>query len=187
MAKRKTKKTNYLSVNRLNYMLSRGEVSCSDLRKMYSKLRKRAMSRVKTIEKSNMPFAEGAKPYFTKLSDITTESAFVREMSYLTKWLESPRSTMAGRREVQRKAINTLHSHGLMWVDESNYIDFVNFMRWFNATEYAAEYDSNADIVEDMVVYAQYAGYEGLEELFKEFKASHFYTKGGSRDKRRWK
>lgn len=187
MAKRKTKSINYLSINKLNYMLSRGEVNYSDLRKMYTKLRKRAMSRIKTIEESNMPFAEGARPYFTKLSDITTESAFIRELSSLTKWLESPRSTMEGRREVQRKAIETLHSHGLMWVDESNYIDFVNFMNWFNATEYSAKYDSNADIVEDMVVYAQYVGYEGLEELFKEFRASHFYTKGGSRDKRRWK
>ena len=156
-----------MTVNQVVKALSSGSVTMKELRKEYSRLRSIAQKRIGRIEKSAIPFTKGARPYFSKLTNIVTERDLVREYAELSRFIESPSSTAKGRREQREKTIDTLQKRGFD-VDKSNYMQFLNFMEWFKHSEYAAKYDSNSDIVQEVFDMASMkAGSREWKKLFK--------------------
>lgn len=156
-----------MTVNQVVKALSSGDVTMKELRKEYSRLRSIAQKRIGRIEKSAIPFTKGARPYFSKLSNIVTERDLVREYAELSRFIESPSSTAKGRRETREKTIDTLQKRGFN-VNNNNYMQFLNFIEWFKHSEYAAKYDSNADIVQEVFDMASTeAGSCEWKKLFK--------------------
>lgn len=156
-----------MTVNQVVKALSSGDVTMKELRKEYSRLRSIAQKRIGRIEKSAIPFTKGARPYFSKLTNIVTERDLVREYAELSRFIESKSSTAKGRREQREKTIDTLQKRGFD-VDKNNYMQFLNFMEWFKHSEYAAKYDSNSDIVQEVFDTASMkAGSREWKKLFK--------------------
>lgn len=156
-----------MTVNQVVKMLSSGDVTMKELRKEYSRMRSIAQKRIGRIEKSAIPFTKGARPYFSKLSNIVTERDLVREYAELSRFIESPSTTAKGRREQRDKTIDTLQKRGFD-VDKNNYMQFLNFIEWFKHSEYSAKYDSNSDIVQEVFDMASVtAGSREWKKLFK--------------------
>lgn len=156
-----------MTVNQVVKALSSGSTTMKELRKEYSRMRSIAQKRIGRIEKSAIPFTKGSRPYFSKLVNIVTERAFVREYAALTQFLESKASTAKGRRDTREKTIKTLQERGFN-VNNGNYMKFIEFMEWFRHSEYAAKYDSNADIVQEVFDMASVeAGSREWKKLFK--------------------
>lgn len=155
-----------MTVNQVVKALSSGSTTMKELRKEYSRMRSIAQKRIGRIEKSAIPFTKGARPYFSKLSNIVTERDLVREYAELSRFIESPSSTAKGRREQRDKTIDTLQKRGFD-VDKNNYMQFLNFIEWFKHSEYSAKYDSNSDIVQEVFDMASMtAGSREWKKLF---------------------
>lgn len=153
-------------VNQLGKALISGAVTEKELRAEYSRLRSIAQKRVARTQKSDIPYLPGNVPYFTKLRNITTTQELVRELSQLERFIESPRSTRAGRVAIREKTLATLSAHGIE-VNKSDYNKWVAFMEWFKNSEYAAKYDSNSDEV--MEIFEEGASARQWERMFKEY------------------
>lgn len=74
---------------------------------------------------------------------IKNKAAFARTLSQLSRFVESPISTVRGQRAVQAQTIASLHDHGYAFVNESNYWDFIDFMEEFRARKLDKMYDSD--------------------------------------------
>jgi len=148
--KRASKQVKSVSVNKLMRQISTGKLTYEDVLKEYGKMRETAMSRIRRIVKSDIPFYTAERPQFSTVRQIKDMRSLVREYVDLARWMASPYSTVSGRKNTRKEAIETLHKHGYDWVNISNYLQFVEFMQWFKASEYSAKYDSNADIIENV-------------------------------------
>jgi len=168
--KRASKQTKGISVNKLVKQISSGQRSYEDVLAEYGKMRETAMSRIRRIVKSDIPFYTAERPKFSTVRQIKDMRSLVREYVDLARWMASPYSTVSGRKDTRKEAIATLHKHGYDWVNISNYLQFVEFMQWFKASEYSAKYDSNDNLIENVAEQVASTGLnpDVVMQLFKE-------------------
>jgi hypothetical protein len=139
-----------MTYNQLGAALVSGLVTEKQLRNYYTAERSRAQAAARRIAKSDVGFYDGETPYFTKLRNLTTTGSLVHAVVDVSRFTSSKRSTVGGRRKVQQQTISTLHSRGIDFVDESNYREWISFIQWFKASEFAAYYDSDSEAVADV-------------------------------------
>lgn len=116
-------------------------VPTQEINKEYSRLRDIAMKRMARLEKSvnseefgdmkqARNFLNYYAPRFKKLEDIKSPKQLRRALSDLRYYLDSPYGSVAGYKDVRRKQIQTLHEHGLTWINTKNIAEFQDFMEW---------------------------------------------------------
>ena len=116
-------------------------VPTQEINKEYSRLRDIAMKRMARLEKSvnseefgdmkqARNFLNYYAPRFKKLEDIKSPKQLRRSLADLRYYLESPYGSVAGYKDVRRKQIQTLHEHGLTWINTKNLAEFQDFMEW---------------------------------------------------------
>ena len=119
-------------------------VPTQEINKEYSRLRDIAMKRLARLEKSvnseefgDMKHARNFlnyyAPRFKKLEDIKSPKQLRRALSDLRYYLESPFGSVAGYKDVRRKQIQTLHEHGIKWINTQNLSEFQDFMEWIKS------------------------------------------------------
>ena len=160
-----------MTYNEIGKALTRGELTEKRLRDYYTSARKTALSRNKRTTKTE-EFGPIEEQNFLKLRSLPTVSALVHEIADVNRYLNSVTSTIGGLRQRMEKQLETLARHGFDFVNRSNYGDWVRFLQWFQSSEYAAEYDSNDDIVQEAFEAAETASPEEWEKLFKSFNGS---------------
>lgn len=154
--------------------INSGEYSEKFLRKAYTQLRDIAQKRLKRVSapevvkqfgKVNLLNDDG--DYFRKLKNIVTTGDLVRELADITKFLRSERSTVKGLKAQRKKIMKSVNALGFD-VEDDTYLQFIKFIKWFKASEFAQHYDSDSEEVADVFNSAEKAGPRTWKRLFKE-------------------
>lgn len=131
----------------LQRMLDEGRATINEISKYYTDARAIADKRIKRVMSSDVPFVD-APPVFLKgkldretlLHEVASVNAFLSGQNYGA-------TTIPERRKVKQKAINTLHKHGITWVNSENFNDFAKFQKWFKASMWSLVFDSDSERV----------------------------------------
>ena len=102
-----------------------------EARKEYQRLRKAALKRIARLAQSEYKsdyIVKHGKTRFSPSSQIVSLSALSRSLSDIRRFLESPQSSITGRREPEARTIKTLRSHGYKFVTKDNIKQFGEFM-----------------------------------------------------------
>lgn len=102
-----------------------------EARREYQRLRRVALKRIARLEKSEYKsdyIVKRGKDRFSPSSQIVSLSALSRSLSDVRHFLESPQSSIIGRRETEARTIKTLRRHGYKFVTEDNFKQFGEFM-----------------------------------------------------------
>lgn len=175
MAKEKWRQyANYSSFSKLSADLARGRVDMDMMISQYTHLYRVAQRRVTAVQKSSLPYGKGHKPAFIKPENIVTEGMLAREYTDVVKFLKRKNTTVAGRLKQFTKIQNSLRKQGFN-ITKKNFNKFVNFMDWFYASKYAAMFDSNEEIVNDVFNKVKRTSPSQWAKLFEEFIASGRY------------
>lgn len=134
--------------NQLATAFRKGKLDPYDALKEYERIRSAAMKQIRVIEKSDVPFTT-ARPRFPTLAEITSTEDVLHAIADVNRFADSKEYRLADRRATRDKAIETLHEHGLDFVNVSNYQEYVNFMRWFYGNNLNKMYGSQEDVVEE--------------------------------------
>lgn len=110
-------------------------VDLKEVRSEYSRLRDIAQKRLKRIKDASTGVTdwtrtEAYKTYRSgvpKLSEVSKEH-LPYELSKLARWVESDHSRIGYLKKRMKSAIKELHEKGYSFIDESNYLDFTEFM-----------------------------------------------------------
>lgn len=158
MAKRKTNKRVTVNLQPWEYNPTtlRG-LDLKDLRSLYSAKRDIAQKRLKRLKQSEFKNNQAVIDYkkgVPTLKQIRAESekdaAFEKniltyELSKLNTWLENEYTKVGKLKEIKAKSLATLHQNGYDWVNNSNYMDFVDFQNYLTATGLDRLYDSEQE------------------------------------------
>ena len=124
------------------------------IRKEYTKLRDISQKRLKRMGQSEFARSQTYMMnvgHFPKLADIKTPQELAYRLSELSRFIESPMSTITGQKTAMQKAIATLHSsvdkygapkEAFTFVNEDNYLDFAEFMQEWRDQHLDEIYDS---------------------------------------------
>ena len=154
-----------LSFNQLVKMVDTGQVSEKRLRSYYSEARKLAIGREKRRQASE--FGEVLdKEVFRKQKSLITTSDLLHEIADVNKFLNRKSSTITGLKEQRQQTIDTLSEHGID-IDESQYNDWVRFMKWFKNSKYSVMFDSDSEEVAE--AFQQGSNSSDWGQLFEEF------------------
>lgn len=102
-----------------------------EARREYQRLRKAALKRIMRLEQSEYKsdyIVKHGKTRFSPSSQIVSLTALSRSLSDVRHFLESPQSSITGRRELEARTIKTLRSHGYKFVIKDNIKQFGEFM-----------------------------------------------------------
>lgn len=138
-----------MTYNKLAYAVSEGIVSERRLRDYYTSARKKALSRNTRVSKTT-EFGHIEKQTFEKLKDLKSLSDLLHEIHDVNKYLNYKGSTITGLKELRTENLNALHESGFDFVNEKNYGDWINFIRWFKSSEYAKYYDSDDEEIKSV-------------------------------------
>ena len=133
--------------NQLSAAFIKGRLDPYEALNEYAKIRKNAMSQIRKIQKSDVPFE--IKPTFKAPSKVTGTDELLHAIADLNSFMKSKSYSKKGRRETRDKAIETLKSHGIDFVTKSNYKQYVEFIRWFYENNLQSIYGSQDDAVEE--------------------------------------
>lgn len=144
-------KVGQMTYNQLTKALTSGEVTEKYLRSAYSALRSKATRREKTVSRADVvkEFGNVDREVFRKTKNLTTTSELLHELADVNKFLKSKRSTITGLKQ-QREQIIDFAEKNNFDVDRGNYKEFIEFMRWFKASEFAKKYDSDSEEVAEV-------------------------------------
>ena len=156
--------------NQLVSAIDRGEISVKDLKSAYSRLRSKVNKQAKTVSKSDVGYAKGETPYFRTLKNMPLTRDLVHEAAQAIAFYTGARYSIAQRRETRDKAIATLAKRGI-YLSKNDWMEWVNFMQWFQHSEYAALYDSDSEVVQD--IFEQGSTAQEWERAFREWKANN--------------
>ena len=161
------------SYNQLGRMLTAGEVSEAQLRKVYTERRRTAMDRVRNItsDSAKAEFGTHEREKFLPVKDLPTTAALVHELADVSRFLANRESTITGLKINRQRRIEKLQKQGFD-INERNYADFFDFMNWFKQSEYAMKYDSSSDEVQEVFSAADNATPADWMRLFNEYKNS---------------
>ena len=102
-----------------------------EARREYQRLRKAALKRIARLAQSEYKsdyIAKHGKDRFSPSSQIVSMRALSRSLSDVRRFLESPQSSITGRRETEARTIKTLRAHGYDFVTKDNIKQFGEFM-----------------------------------------------------------
>lgn len=171
MAKPKWQSWSYKSYNKLASDLAAGRVDMDQIRSQYTELRRIASRRVNAVQKSSLPWTKGEKPVFMKSGNIVTEGQLAHEYIDIVKFLTRKNTTVKGRERQFQNVQRSLKAQGFN-ITKRNFGKFTRFMQWFKASKYAAMYDSNQDIVNEVFNAGGRGGANNWSSLFQEFMES---------------
>lgn len=152
--------------NELIAALNRGEFTEKQLRSAYSKLRSNVLKQVKAIEKSEIGFVRGEKPNPRALKNLWGEGSLVSEVMDTLRFVNSKSYSIKSRLETRTKTLQTLAKRGI-YIPRQDYLKWVEFIQWFRMSEYAALYDSDSDVTQD--IFAEGYDSDDWERLFREY------------------
>lgn len=165
-----------LSYNELGKGLTSGEFNLKELRQAYAQMRDIAVKRIKriTTEKNIKQFG---KPnlykhgedgdYFRETRNIITSNELLREISDVSSFLKSKRSTVTGLKQTRNALIERMSEAGFN-VDNSEYLKLVKFLKWFKASEFSKIFDSDHPVTAQ-VWNMEKASEEDWRKAFEEF------------------
>ena len=110
-----------------------------NIRAEYTRLRKIAEERLKTMSKS--PIGRASMTYrrnkgrFLPASQLTTGHQKVM-LAEVARMITARTGTLSGIKRARRMAIKTFQEHGYEFVTEKTYEEFGEFMRYWKASEY---------------------------------------------------
>lgn len=102
-----------------------------EVRSEYSKLRAIAMKRLSRLEAAGMDDTQSYLRninHYPKLKDIKTKQELAGRLSDLSRFIKAKQSTVSGQKEIRKKTVETLNSHGYDFVNMDNVADFGLFM-----------------------------------------------------------
>lgn len=121
----------------------------SEIEKEYTRLRRAAIGRLKTIGKSEFSesdiYKENKSRYDMTAKQIVREggrSLLKYRLSAIHRFLSKKTSSVTGLREISNKTLATLHEHGYDFITAGNLDDFGGFMDAVRVTAEAMRYDS---------------------------------------------
>lgn len=121
----------------------------SEIEKEYTRLRRAAIGRLKTIGKSEFSksdiYKENKNRYDMTAKQIVREggrSLLKYRLSAIQRFLSKKTSSVTGLREISNKNLATLHKHGYDFITVDNIDDFGRFMDAVRVTAEAMRYDS---------------------------------------------
>lgn len=121
----------------------------SEIEKEYTRLRRAAIGRLKTIGKSEFSksdiYKENKNRYDMTAKQIVREggrSLLKYRLSAIQHFLSKKTSSVTGLREINDKMLTKLHQHGYDFVTSDNIDDFGRFMDLTRASAEALRYDS---------------------------------------------
>ena len=165
----------YEDRNQVAAALRKGVISEKDLIGAYRRLRQDVMSNIRRIQKSDIPFLPGKIPAPPTIKDLTgalgvNQRALLYETGQMLKFLHSKSYTREQRKAQRKFAIESLAKHGIH-IKESEWGLWREFMELFKHTEYAALFDSDEQVVQD--IFAEGSRAEEWDRLFKEWVSEH--------------
>lgn len=165
------------------------KLNISELRKYYVDARAIAQKRIARIQASDVSFVN-APPTFAPAKGLTPDQ-LVKEVGELNKFLHGQTygaTTVPERRKIRDKAIETMHKHGLTFIDRSNFNDWAKFQKWFKSTAVSMVSDSDAEVLINIF---QQAGREDKQnskrwaELYSEFQKTRLNRKSVRRSRKK--
>ena len=155
--------------------INKGVITEKELASAYSRLRKNVMAQIRKIQKSDIPFLAGKVPAPPTIKDLrgplgVNTKALLYETSEMLKFVKGKSYTMPQRKEQRRKAVAALNARGIE-INESDWGKWREFIEWFKNTEYAALYDSDSDVTQE--IFEQGSSSLEWDKLFKEWIAEH--------------
>lgn len=121
----------------------------SDIENEYTRLRRAAIGRLKTIGKSEYSEGEIYREYehmFDKTAKQILRDGGVSLLKYrlsaVRRFLSKKASSVTGLREITDKTLTTLHEHGYDFVTKDNIDDFSRFMDAVRVSAEDMRYDS---------------------------------------------
>lgn len=145
-----------MKVSELGQSVSSGEFTIKDLRRAYTQMRDIAVKRiqrltsernVKQFGKPNLYIENGE--YFRKTKNIIGEGELLKEIADISKFLTSKSSTITGLKEKRQTILDRMAEEGFD-IDKSNYLEFLEFMKWFKASEFSKKFDSTSPVVSEI-------------------------------------
>lgn len=154
-----------MSYNQLAQAVTSGALTEKRIRSYYTDARRLALQRSARVQASE--FGEiTEKEYFRKLRNLPTTRDLLHEVADVNKYLTSDRSTITGQKKIRERYIETAERHGFN-IDDSSYNDWVKFIQWFKASEFALSYDSDSEEV--LEVFNEGSSINEWRELFTQF------------------
>lgn len=141
-----------LKIQEMNYSqlgkaLVSGQVTEKQLRRYYREARTKANRRYKDIvRKTKGEFGDIQKVSFMKEKDLPTTQALLREIHDVNKYLSGRSSTITGLKIQRESIIETAEKLGVD-INEGNYRQWLDFLNWFNNSEFAKFFDSSSEEV----------------------------------------
>lgn len=165
----------YTSRNQLAADIKKGKISEKELVSAYSRMRKNVMAQIKKIQKSDIPFLAGKVPAPPTVKELTgalglNQKALLYETAEMLKFVQGKSYTMPQRKEQRRKAVEALKARGIE-INEADWSKWREFIEWFRHTEYAALYDSDSEVTQE--IFEQGSSSLEWDKLFKEWIAEH--------------
>ena len=112
------------------------------LRKEYTRLRKIANKRLARLQASKYKDSELAKEYAGGFEILANVADLPRELTVLSRFVASERSSITGLQRIEKQSISTLHQHGYTFVNTKNVRQFGAFMEEMRQAGYSKLYSS---------------------------------------------
>lgn len=174
-----------MSFAKMSDLLESGKVKISDIRKYYTDARSKAVKRVARVMKSDVPFVDAA-PDFKKTSQLS-DADLLKEVADVNKFLRGETfgaTTVPERREIKKKAIETLKKRGYTFINNNNFQDWARFQKWMRSVGISAEYDSDSPTLVNVFKQAQKEKNNSSQrwsELFNEYRQTRQRKRRGKR------
>lgn len=178
-----------MSAYKLEMLYSEQKLNLAELQKYYVDARSIAQKRISRISASDVPFID-RPPTFAPAKGLTPEQ-LVKEVGEINKFLRGQTygaTTIPERRKIREKAIETLHKHGLSFIDTSNFSEWAKFQKWYKNTAVSLLSDSDADA---LISIFQTSAKEGKadsktwKELYTEFQRGRLNRQTARRAKKK--
>ena len=109
-----------------------------ELRKEYSRLRSIARKRIERMAETEFARTETFKynvNRFKQLSGISSNVELRHLLVDLTRFLLAEGGSVTGQREIKRRSINKFRESGFDFVNEENYLDWIDFLHYVRDME----------------------------------------------------
>lgn len=178
-----------MSAYKLETLYNEQKLNLAELQKYYVDARSIAQKRISRISASDVPFID-RPPTFAPAKGLTPEQ-LVKEVGEINKFLRGQTygaTTIPERRKIREKAIETLHKHGLTFIDTSNFNEWAKFQKWYKNTAVSLLSDSDADA---LISIFQHSAAEGKadsktwKELYTEFQRGRLNRRTVRRTKKK--
>ena len=117
-----------------------------EMRKEYSRLRKVANGRLKTLSNSEIGMRSNTwKFYMNEFPSGRGKSRaeIAHRLSSAYYFLSLKSSSVTGLREMRDDFIESMHDQGYTWINKKNYFDFIDFMETVKSYYDVVTYDSD--------------------------------------------